>query len=80
MIGSNMKAKIKYLSDEMECDTCGWSYAEGYTITFDDCTVIERVPLAHCFGGETYDGSDLITDLANKLGCEVEFEETDYAD
>lgn len=67
-----MKIKIERLTDCYECDTCGWSDAEGAKVYFDDELVIDMTPVANCFGGGNYTDEDVFTAILQKLGHTVE--------
>lgn len=54
-----MKIKYEFLYDEHECETCGYSTAQGAIIWFDEKEVYRLEPVAHCYDGET---------LLNKAG------------
>ena len=63
-----MHIKIEWTSDEHDCETCGWSYASGANIYFDDELAIELVPIANHFGGQTYTNDEVYTAILEKLG------------
>jgi hypothetical protein len=67
-----MVIRIEWLSDEVKCDTCGYNYADGAHVYFDDEFVIDMTPHAACFGGDDYDSPDVYKAILNKLGHVVE--------
>lgn len=71
------KLRIVHLTDWHDCEDCGPSSAEGYQIFINDSEepVIERIPSAHCFGGEEFDSKQILIDILNQFGHEVEIEE-----
>lgn len=66
------KIKIELRMDEHECDTCGCSVAYGYTIYKDGEVALHREPIAHCYGSESYDGTQQLIDLCEVMGHELE--------
>lgn len=73
------KLRIVYLTDWHDCEGCGPRAAEGYQIFINESEepVIERIPFAHCCGGEEFDDKQLLVDVLRHFGHEVEIEE-DY--
>jgi hypothetical protein len=71
------KYKIVRLSDSCECETCGTSWAEGYVIYQGDEIVIDKTPLASCYGGKDYYDQEPYKDIIELLGVGVT-EERDY--
>ena len=55
----------------MIVETCGGSWAEGGTVTIDGEVVLEREPLAYCYGVPSYSESDLLVMALKKAGIEV---------
>lgn len=51
------------LRDTHDCETCGWSIADGYTIVKDGVPVLTRKPHAHCYDGDDYNDTDLLKDI-----------------
>ena len=68
-----MKIKIKWLTDDYDCEDCGTSYADGAAITLGD-EVFELTPVAHCFGGQHFDKEDVYKFVLDKLGHAIEEE------
>lgn len=66
------KLKIGFLSDDYDCDECGASYAEGARVYLDNKLILERLPVAHCFGGSHWDTADIYKEILGHLGYEVE--------
>lgn len=59
--------KITHISDSMDCETCGSSYASGYRIEIDGEVVVDKTPCAHCYDGTDYDRDNAFEDLSNVL-------------
>jgi hypothetical protein len=74
MESSDRIIKIKWLYDDHDCETCGSSYAEGAVINING-KEIELEPLAHCFGGTTYDERKVFETILKELGYTVEYSE-----
>lgn len=66
--------EVTNLWDSHECETCGTSYAEGYTIWFDGKIVSTLQPHAHCFDGDSYTEADLLREVVRLLGHELVWE------
>ncbi len=69
-----MKIKIEWLTDQMDCETCGPSWAEGAKVYFDDKFVIDMQPSAACFDGASYSDADVYDAILKELGHTVEHE------
>jgi hypothetical protein len=54
-----------------DCESCGTSYSEGYEVYINDKLAHELVPLAHCYGGATYEIEDAFKLLLQGLGYDV---------
>ena len=67
-----MAYKIEYLYDEHDCDTCGYSYAEGYKIYKDDVLVIDKSPSAYCYSSVDHPQSEAAFDILKLERIEVE--------
>lgn len=70
--GQVVKIKIQWLSDEVDCETCGGNWASGANVYFDDKLVIEMKPVAGCYDGEHYDCEDVLHRILAELGHQVE--------
>lgn len=66
-----MKIRIERLTDDHDCETCGWSMAEGARVYFDGELAIELEPHAHCYDGDDYNDEAIYTAILNKLGHTV---------
>lgn len=60
---------IKWLEDEHDCDTCGFSYSQGAIVTGD--VEIEHIPVAHCFNSKHWDREEIYLEIINKLGYKI---------
>lgn len=67
-----MHYKIVWLEDQHECETCGYSYAQGYKIYKDDILVVDKEPGASCFNSLNYDHSNAAFDILNLEGIQIE--------
>lgn len=63
---------IVWLEDHHECETCGYSYAQGYKIYKDDKLVVDKEPIALCFDSANYDPSHAAFDILNLEGIQIE--------
>jgi len=63
---------IVWLEDQHECETCGYSYAQGYKIYKDEKLVIDKEPLSHCYDSLNYDHSNAAFDILNLEGIQIE--------
>lgn len=66
------KIKIKWLSDSHDCETCGYSYAEGAFVTLDGNVLLDLEPVAHCFDCSHWDCDKVYKLILEKLGYHVE--------
>ncbi|CAB4138734.1 hypothetical protein UFOVP344_6 [uncultured Caudovirales phage] len=73
-----MIIRIEWLTDENECDTCGWNYAEGAKVFFDDELVLDLIPSAACYGGEHWSTEEVYNLILNKLNHEIHEEGYSY--
>lgn len=64
--------KIDWLEDEFDCEQCGGSYAYGAVITFPDNSKLNLEPVAHCYGGTTYEDREVYRKIIEHLGFKVE--------
>ncbi|MBY3433588.1 hypothetical protein HFN89_05445 [Rhizobium laguerreae] len=71
------KIRIERVQDSHECDTCGFSAADGARVFFDDVLKIELHPVAACFDGVDFDDDDIYREILRELGTNVVFS-TEY--
>jgi hypothetical protein len=69
-----MKIKIEWLTDQYDCEDCGFSWAGGANVYFDDEFVIGMQPSAACYDGASYSDADVYDAILQKLGHTVEHE------
>ena len=69
-----MGYKIEYIEDSYECDDCGTSFASGYKIYKNGELVINKTPVAVCYGGADYDIGEAPFDILKLEGIDVETE------
>jgi len=63
---------IKWLEDYHDCDTCGGNWATGAEVTLNGEVLLNKVPKAHCFGGEHYTSDEIYLSILDKLEYKVE--------
>lgn len=66
-----MKIEIKTHWASSDCETCGYSYAQGGSVTIDGKVVLDLPAESHCFGGQDYSEDDLLVMALHKIGIEV---------
>lgn len=66
--------EIEWLTDYHNCETCGSSYAAGARVKIDGAVAIECLPVAHCFGGDHYETSDVYAAVLKHFGHTVDDE------
>lgn len=64
--------KIVRTYDEYDCDDCGYSEAEGAKIYINNKMVLDLKPVAHCYGGITYNDENIFQAVLEYLGYNVE--------
>lgn len=62
---------IQWLEDEYDCEICGGSYAEGASVEVVGEFSFTLEPIAHCYSGQTYDPSEVYTEILKRLGYSV---------
>lgn len=64
-----MNIEINWLSDSSDCDQAGCSggYSEGAVVKVDGKTILELIPVAHCFGGDNWDKDTVWAMILEKL-------------
>ena len=67
-----MKISIKWLSDSHECETCGYSSAEGAIVEIDGQVALDLEPVAYCCGPAHYDEGTVYRRILEHLGHEVD--------
>lgn len=64
--------EIEWLSDAYDgCYDCGTSWAEGAIVKLDGKTILELIPVAHCFGGDDWSEAQVYKEIIKKLGYQV---------
>jgi hypothetical protein len=71
---------IEVMSDWNYCKQCGGSSENGGRITINGEVVFEHIPVASCFGNESYNESDLLRMAIEKLGYSLEIKYTETND
>lgn len=67
---------LEWLTDDHDCETCGYSEASGMRASLDGHVILELIPRAHCFGGDNWSEREAFELLLEKLGYPVAIEET----
>lgn len=64
-----MNIEIEWLSDSTDCDQpgCSGGYSTGAIVKRDGTTILELIPVAACFGGESWDSNEVYRQLLMKL-------------
>lgn len=72
-----MHIKIEWLSDYSDCDQAGCSggYSEGAIVKCDGTIILELIPVAACFGGESWDSDQVWAKILGKLVGHVSVEQ-----
>lgn len=70
--------EIKTLTDDHDCDTCGTTYASGGVVYIDGRKIIDKEPVAHCYGSANYDEADLLVMALAAVGVEVRVDGSRY--
>ena len=67
------KIRVRFLTDDMDCETCGGNWAEGAEVFFEFDSELDFIlePVAHCYNGTSYDTWDVFKTILSKLGYEV---------
>lgn len=63
-----MKIRIEWLDDSFECDTCGYNYAHGARVYFDETLELDLEPHAACWDGDDWSADEVYQKILNKLG------------
>ena len=63
--------RIERTYDSHECDTCGFSMADGARILVDGELKAELIPVAHCFDGTSYEDEEIERAILEALGANV---------
>jgi hypothetical protein len=66
-----MQIRLEWLNDEYECETCGYSFAEGASICFENGDKIELIPVASCFGSDSWTESQVFEKILEHLGHQI---------
>jgi len=64
--------KIEWLTDEHDCETCGWSCAQGAVVYIDDVETFRLIPSAYCFNSVDYTDEYVYKLIIKHLGHDVE--------
>ena len=67
--------KITHLRDKYECETCGWSVADGAKVTLPNGKVLDLTPRAHCFDEVSFTREEIFRKVLRELGYALEEEE-----
>ena len=69
--------EIEWLTETSDCDQpgCSGGYSTGARVTIDEKVYLELIPVASCFGGESWDVYDVYSILLSKL-CNANVQQT----
>jgi len=72
-----LNIEIEWLYDSTECDQAGCSggYSTGAIVRQDGTTILELIPAASCFGGDSWDREEVYKALILTLLPEVNLSE-----
>lgn len=62
---------IEKITDSHECETCGFSSADGARIYLDGTFHSELTPMAYCFDGTDYEDDDIYREVLRALNHNV---------
>lgn len=62
------EVRIDWLMDSSDCETCGGGYAEGARVWVDGMLTLELLPVATCFGGESWDQTEVFREVLKVFG------------
>ena len=63
---------VDHKCDSYECETCGYSYAEGAEIKLNGQEFMLLEPVAHCFGGTSYSETEIASEVFASFGIKYE--------
>lgn len=66
--------RIKWMSQTHDCDTCGYNWADGARVYFNDKIALDLEPVAGCFDGISYSTEEVFIRTLEKLGYVVEID------
>lgn len=64
--------KIDWLSDTHDCDTCGFTVADGAKVYIDGDLALDLSPVAYCYDGVSHSETQVLARLLEHLGHTVE--------
>jgi hypothetical protein len=64
---------IEHISDEIDCECCGGSYAYGAVVTMPNGEILDLTPLAYCYDGVSYDDREILIKIIENLGYTLEW-------
>ena len=59
---------VEWLYDSTDCDTCGYNWADGARVYFDDKLVLDLKPVATCFDSVSYSTEQVFGMILKELG------------
>lgn len=62
-----MKVHIKWLDDTHECETCGFSYAEGAKVFIDGKLIIDKVPISNCCNPLYWNEEEILREILHHI-------------
>ena len=72
---SNFKPliEIDWKTDEYECDTCGYCFADGAVVYLNGKVILDLTPHASCYDGDDYPSNEVYLRILDHLGYKVDF-------
>ena len=62
---------IKWVMDDHDCETCGWSSAEGAIVSIGGNIVLDLEPVAHCYDSTSYSQEKVYRKILEHLGYTI---------
>lgn len=68
------KIRIEWLTDQFDCDQggCSGGYATGAHVYRDGEEWFRLTPSAGCYGGESWNETEVFTEILSRLGFEID--------
>jgi len=63
--------EIESLTDEWDCETCGWDHADGAKVRIDGVEILYLEPIAHCYNGVSYATDEIYNEIISHLNLPI---------
>jgi len=63
-----MGITIQHITDVHDCETCGYSCADGYVIYHNGKIISDKTPSAHCYDSVDYSADNPYKDIVDYFG------------